>query len=81
MHGPLGGKDPIAELVGLLSRLPGVGERTAARLTYFILGLSAEYAQALGRTLGELHERVRKLRAVRQLRDRGAVRDLQRQPA
>jgi len=60
MPGPLGGKDPIAELVGLLSRLPGVGERTAARLTYFILGMSREYAHALGRTLSELHDRVRK---------------------
>lgn len=60
MQPPLGGKDPIAELVALLSRLPGVGERTAARLTYFILGMSREFAQALGRALTELHDRVRK---------------------
>jgi recombination protein RecR len=60
MPPPLGGNDPIAELVALLSRLPGVGERTAARLTYFILGMPREYAQALGGTLCELHARVRK---------------------
>jgi recombination protein RecR len=60
MNGPLGGRDPIAELVGLLSRLPGVGERTAARLTYFILGMSREFAEALGRALIELHDRVRR---------------------
>jgi recombination protein RecR len=52
--------DPIAELVGLLSRLPGVGERTAARLTYYILGSPREYAEALGHALGELHARVRR---------------------
>jgi recombination protein RecR len=60
MNAPSGGKDPIAEVVGLLSRLPGVGERTAARLTYFILGMSREFAQALARALAELHDRVRK---------------------
>ena len=52
--------DPIAELVGLLSRLPGVGERTAARLSYYLLGSQREYAEALGRALIELHERVRR---------------------
>lgn len=60
MRPPLGEHDPIAELVALLSRLPGIGERTAARLTYFVLGMPREFAQALGRSLGELHERVRK---------------------
>jgi len=40
--------------------LPGVGERTAQRLAYYVLGSSPEYAQALGRTLSELHERVRR---------------------
>ena len=52
--------DPIAELVSLLSRLPGVGERTAARLAYHVLGSTREYAQALGRALAELHDRVRR---------------------
>jgi recombination protein RecR len=52
--------DPIAELVSLLSRLPGVGERTAARLAYHVLGTSREYADALGRALASLHDRVRR---------------------
>jgi recombination protein RecR len=52
--------DPIAELVGLLSRLPGVGERTAARLTYYVLGSPREYAEALGHSLSTLHARVRR---------------------
>lgn len=52
--------DPIAELVSLLSRLPGVGERTAARLAYYVLGTPREYADALGRALATLHDRVRR---------------------
>ena len=52
--------DPIAELVTLLSRLPGVGERTAARLAYYLLGTPREYADALGRALQTLHDRVRR---------------------
>lgn len=57
--------DPIAELVALLSRLPGIGERTAARLTYHILGSEPEYAQAFGRALSELHARVRRCERCR----------------
>lgn len=52
--------DPIAELASLLGRLPGVGERTAARLTYHVLGSAREYAQALGNALSEIHARVRR---------------------
>lgn len=53
-------EDPIRELVTLLSRLPSVGERTATRLAFFILGESADYAQGLGKALGKLHERVKR---------------------
>src|SRR5262245_24717202 len=56
----MGERDPIAELVALLSRLPGVAERTALRLTYQVVGGGREYAQALGAALSELHERVRR---------------------
>lgn len=52
-------EDPIGELVRLLSRLPGIGERTATRLAHYVLGQDADYAVALGRVLGELHRRVR----------------------
>jgi recombination protein RecR len=52
--------DPIAELVELLARLPGVGERTATRLCFFVLRQQPEYAHALSKTLANLHHRVRK---------------------
>jgi len=51
--------DPIGELVRLLSRLPGIGERTATRLAHHVLGLEPEFAVALGAVLRDLHQRVR----------------------
>ena len=50
--------DPIASLIGLLARLPGIGERTAARLAFHVLEGDAEYAVALGRALGTIHDEV-----------------------
>jgi recombination protein RecR len=57
--------DPIADLIGLFVRLPGIGERTAMRLAYHVLGAPADYAQALGETLRELHARVRRCERCR----------------
>src|SRR5688572_28847607 len=50
--------DPVAELVALLARLPGVGERTATRYAYFLLGADAELSAAMGESLRTLHARV-----------------------
>ena len=50
--------DPIATLISLLSRLPGVGERTAARLAFHVLEGDAQYAQALGEALSTIHDNV-----------------------
>lgn len=52
--------DPIGELVSLLARLPGVGERTATRLAFHVLGADPLYAKALGKSLAEIHVRVKK---------------------
>jgi recombination protein RecR len=49
---------PIAELVSLLARLPGIGERTAMRLAFHILSSDANYASQLGHSLASLHERI-----------------------
>lgn len=54
--------DPIAELVLLLGRLPGIGERTATRLAFHVLDEDAAYAEALARAVGTLHARVRRCR-------------------
>ncbi len=39
--------DPVSKLVFELSKLPGIGEKSATRLAYFILKQSEEYSQAL----------------------------------
>jgi recombination protein RecR len=51
-------KDPIASLITLLSRLPGIGERTAARLAFYVLEGEAQYADALGESLRTIHDEV-----------------------
>ena len=43
--------DPVSRLIFELSKLPGVGEKTATRLAYFILKQDAEYAQSLSEAL------------------------------
>lgn len=50
--------DPIASLISLLSRLPGIGERTAARLAFHVLEGEPQYAEALGQALGTIHDQV-----------------------
>ena len=59
----LASDDPIEELVGLFARLPGVGERTATRLAFYVLGADREYAAALGRAIAAIHDRIQRCRA------------------
>jgi recombination protein RecR len=53
MHAP-----PIQRLVTELSKLPGIGNRTAQRLAFFILRSSAEDAAALADAIREVKERI-----------------------
>jgi recombination protein RecR len=43
--------DPVSKLVFELSKLPGIGEKTATRLAYFILKQDADYAKALSEAI------------------------------
>ena len=43
--------DPVAKLIFELSKLPGIGERTATRLAYFILKQDPEYARSLSESI------------------------------
>lgn len=54
--------DAMRRLSQLLRQLPGIGEKTAARLVLAILDAPAEYGQALGQTIAEVVERVRPCR-------------------
>jgi len=51
--------NPIDRLVHELSKLPGVGERTATRLAFFILREEEHYARSLAQALIDIKERVR----------------------
>lgn len=54
--------DPIAETVRLLSRLPGVGEKSARRMAYSLLANDPAFAHALGHAVSTLPERVQRCR-------------------
>ena len=45
----------VSRLIDALSRLPGIGPKTASRLTYYLLRGGNEEAQALALALTELH--------------------------
>ena len=49
---------PVARLVEALSRLPGIGPKTASRLTFYLLRAPKEQAKALSQAIGELRERI-----------------------
>jgi recombination protein RecR len=51
--------DPIAQLTQLLARLPGIGERSAQRLTYHILRAPPDYAADLSEAIGRVVREVR----------------------
>jgi len=49
----------VENLVSQLTRLPGVGTRTAQRLAFHLLRVSKDEAGALAEAIGEVKERVR----------------------
>jgi recombination protein RecR len=49
---------PVARLIQEFSRLPGIGPKTAQRLTYHLLRAPQEQAESLARAIQELKERV-----------------------
>ena len=51
--------DALNRLVAQLARLPGIGEKTAQRLAFFILRSPPEYAQDLVAALQEVRTKVR----------------------
>jgi recombination protein RecR len=52
------GPAPLARLVAELSRLPGIGQRTAQRLAFHILRAPDEEAAALAASISEVKEKV-----------------------
>ncbi|MGM0559176.1 MAG: recombination mediator RecR [Myxococcota bacterium] len=50
--------DPITRLVNAFAKLPGIGERTATRLAFFVLNQPEELAHELAESLVEVKEKV-----------------------
>jgi recombination protein RecR len=50
---------PIARLVQQLAKLPGIGEKTAARLAFHILRASPEDAAALAAAIAEVRQKIK----------------------
>jgi recombination protein RecR len=50
---------PIARLVRELAKLPGIGEKTAARLSFHILRASTEDAAALASAIVDIKQKIR----------------------
>jgi recombination protein RecR len=55
----MGNAGPIGRLVVELAKLPGVGEKTAARLAFHILRAPAEDASALAAAITDLRAKIR----------------------
>lgn len=49
----------IDDVVEHLSRLPGIGKKTATRLAYYLLSRDAEQTKQLAKSLNTLHEHIR----------------------
>ncbi len=52
-------RDPIRRLIHAFSRLPGIGEKSAARLTFFLLNAEPEISEDLAQALLELRRKIR----------------------
>jgi recombination protein RecR len=50
--------EPVARLIDALQRLPGIGPKTAQRLTFFLLKRPAPEVAALGEALTQLKQRI-----------------------
>jgi recombination protein RecR len=50
--------DPLARLIGELSRLPSIGPKTATRLAHYLLKVSAGEAQNLAQAIVEVKEKL-----------------------
>jgi len=51
--------EAVTRLVAEFSRLPGIGPKTASRLTYYLLRAPVEQVRSLGEAISELRGRIR----------------------
>lgn len=51
--------DPVSHLMQALTKLPGIGEKTASRLTFHILGSSEDYCRELAQAVLDVKLKIR----------------------
>ncbi len=51
-------RNPIQSLVASLTRLPGIGEKTATRLALFLVNCSEDHARELARSIVDAREKI-----------------------
>ena len=51
-------RDPIVQLINVLSKLPGIGEKSASRLAFHIINSPVEYAHELSEAIRQVKDRV-----------------------
>lgn len=51
--------EPVARLIGELSKLPGVGNRTAQRLAFFIINMPQNQAVSLANAISSVKDKIR----------------------
>ena len=51
--------NPLTKLIFELSKLPGIGEKTATRLAYYILNQDSNYAESLASALRDAKQKLR----------------------
>ena len=62
--------DPLARLVGELSRLPGIGPKTAGRLAHHLLRVSREEAEKLSQAILDVKDQLFHCRLCHSITDR-----------
>lgn len=60
---------PLEELVDQFARLPGIGKKTAQRLSFFILGLPDTEAERFAQAILEAHKKVHSCKICQNLTD------------
>ena len=59
--------EPISRMVSQLARLPGIGQKTAQRLAYYIISLPEEEVHELSASLWQKKKKIHLKRLLSQL--------------
>ena len=76
--------EPIARLISELSKLPGVGNKTAQRLAFYIINMSGEQINQLAGAIAEVKDKIRYCQVCQNITDINTCRicaSLQRDPS